>query len=73
MDFHATCECRLIRMEVNYETLKPRYDIMSNNEHVGRLYFCPILEEWVLHLQSHVGVTHAFITKIWSRLKINVS
>lgn len=62
MNFHATCECRLINMG-------PRlYDIMSENEHVGSLRFCDTLNEWIMASPTHVGVTYGFMAKVWACL-----
>jgi hypothetical protein len=63
MNFHSTCLCRLINM--TEKGGPPRYDIMSENEHVGSLRFCNTLDEWMIHLSSHVSATYGFMSKVW--------
>lgn len=68
MNFHSYCKCTLILMTVTVGE-KPYYDIMSGEEYVGSIKFCPVLGEWKIQLPSqHISVTFGFMAKVWECL-----
>lgn len=70
MNFHSMCKCRLINMSDEYNV---KYDVMSENEYVGSLRYCPILSEWIMRLSSYADVTFEFTVKMWTCLLSELS
>lgn len=66
MNFHSKCKCRLISMR-EPDTMV-RYDVMSGDEYLGTLRFCPILSEWIMNVTHNIGITQEFMSQVWSNL-----
>lgn len=71
MNFYSAYNCDLIAYREEGRVI--HYDIMSGQECIGSIRFCPLLREWIVRLSSNVGITYDFMVKVWGCLLIELS
>ena len=73
--FHSGSECILAKDGLGAQN---RYSILSRESSQtydcpGSVRWCPVLEQWVLHLEPYTLVTQGFLAKVWECLFVKLT